>query len=66
MSTKTRYELLFSDTEMGHNDLGWMPRTLGSGVDEDCADDEDLAYQRFLMRSGFNARVVEGVAYVNK
>lgn len=58
MTKKTRYELLFSDIEMGHRDLGWLPRLFKN------ADDEDLNYERFLNRKGIKARVVEGVAYV--
>jgi hypothetical protein len=57
----TKYELLFSDLRMGHPDLGWMPRKSSC-----CADDEDLAYQRFLRAQGVEARVHDGYAFVTK
>lgn len=56
-----RYELLFSDTEMGHPDLGWMPRR-----DDVIEDDEDFAYRKFLRNRGIVARVRDGYAWVEE
>jgi hypothetical protein len=53
-----RYELLFSDVEIGHPELGWMPRTLGD------TDKEDDEYKRFLKARGIKARVYNGYAVV--
>jgi hypothetical protein len=58
--TDKTYELLFSDLEIGHADLGFMSR-------EDCRDpdEEDTRYARFLKEKGFkHVRVWDGKARV--
>lgn len=48
-----RYMLLFSDLEVGCHQLGWMPR-----LKKGDADDEDLAYERFVRKTkGIRAKV---------
>lgn len=55
-----KYELTMSDNELGHSELGFMKRK----QNED-PDDEDVRYQRFLVKNGFKARVRDGIAYVS-
>lgn len=45
------YELTFSDKEMGHKDLGYIPRRPKRDPEAQ-ADDEDVAYARFLRSKG--------------
>lgn len=63
METK-RYELLFSDLEVGHPELGWVKRKPLPTSSPYYNEDEDLSFVRMLHRKGIDARVVEGIAYV--
>lgn len=55
--TKT-YELQFSDREVGHPELGFIPRKADP-------DDEDVAFRRHLKRRGFaDVHVHDGRATV--
>lgn len=49
---------LMSDLEFGHPDFGWIAR-----VDGEDGDDEDMRYERFLKKQGFNMCVVGAVMY---
>ncbi len=65
-NTKITYDLVYDDVEIGHPDLGFMPRDQRAFTNEDGydADDEDEAYQRFLYEKGTRARVVDGVVHI--
>lgn len=57
-SAPKAYELLFSDHELGHPELGYIPR-------KEDPDDEDRAFARHLRRAGFSdVRVHDGRATV--
>jgi hypothetical protein len=62
-----KLELVYSDVEIGHPELGMMPRDerIFTGKDGYDADDEDEAYQRFLKQKGVQARVVEGTVFLD-
>ena len=53
--------LLFSDTDFGTREWGFIPRKLDPRNPEDASDSEDVRYQRHLARLGISARVVGGV-----
>lgn len=61
MTSKIAIPLSFSDTQVGTEEYGFIPRQVG-GCGEDAADDEDLAYQRHVRRTTGDKtfRVVEG------
>ena len=56
--------LLFSDTDFGTHEWGFIPRKVDSLNPEDASDSEDARYQRHLARLGISARVVDGVIRV--
>ena len=59
---KKRIEMLFSDIDFGTEEYGYIPRP----QDMDC-DDEDRTYERYLHRKHLlNARVVDGVMYIEE
>ena len=62
-----KLELQYNDVEVGHPDLGFMPRDerIFTGKDGYCADDEDEEYTRWLAQKGTVARVVDGTIYVD-
>lgn len=56
LGSSASYTLVMSDDEIGHSELGFMKRR----PNED-PDDEDMRYQRFLVKKGFkNVRVYAG------
>lgn len=58
MATPRTFDLTFSDRELGHPELGFIPR-------RDDPDDEDVAFARHLRRAGFSdVRVHDGRATV--
>jgi|WetSurMetagenome_2_1015567.scaffolds.fasta_scaffold02344_14 hypothetical protein len=58
LGSSARYTLVMSDDEIGHSELGFMKRR----PNED-PDDEDMRYQRFLVKRGFKSvRVHDGYA----
>jgi hypothetical protein len=61
-----KLELEYGNVEIGHPDLGFMPRderifTGKGGYD---GDDEDKAYEQWLRTKGIRARVSDAVAEV--
>lgn len=68
---RKKIDLLFSDTSMGHPDLGFMARPQRvSSDDEDAGDDEDAAFRSFVMRTKpelreKNVRVTEGAVWLD-
>lgn len=56
--------LLFSDTDFGTHEWGFIPRKPDPYNPEDASDSEDFRYQRHLARLGISARVVGGVIRV--
>lgn len=59
-------ELVYDDVEVGHPELGMMPRDerIFTGADGYDADDEDEAYQKFLKGKGIKARVLDGKVFL--
>jgi hypothetical protein len=62
--SETRYELLFSDIDMGCEELGWIERDMKALQEAYGVEDEDAAYRRFLKAKGIVARVHGGYAWV--
>jgi hypothetical protein len=55
LANHKKFELTFSDLEMGHPVLGMMSRIAGMEP-----DDEDVAYRKFLKAKGLRACVHDG------
>lgn len=65
-AAKKTYALLFSDLEMGHDELGWMPRDRKTLMKAYSVEDEDAAYTRFLKNLNIVAQVHGGYAVVTE
>ncbi len=60
--TKQKYPCVMSDHMFGTREYGFISRK-----DDECSDDEDLRYQRFVQKQlppGQRARCVGGILYI--